>query len=195
MPHLDIHLSKRSHEGLESECGDTGIIRETGDECFFALIDVLGHGREAHKVSVLAEEFLCENFPRDLVDLMNGLHSCLKGTRGAVAALCRLNRSTGELRYVGVGNINVRLFGAESFSFVPRDGIIGYMMSLPKEQTVRLCGGDLLILSSDGVREHFNLEDYPGLLTGSASAIASEVLERLSKGNDDASCIVLRYGK
>ena len=195
MPEIDYHLLKRSMTGPENECGDTGVIRVYGNTCFFALVDVLGHGKGAHEVAVVIESYLLENYSRDLVDLMNGLHSHLKGSRGAVALLGRLNLLDGGMHYVGIGNITARLYGVAHVSFVSRDGVIGYNILAPKEQQAEMHPGDILILSSDGVKEHFDLVFYPDLLKGSARKIAADLLDQLGKDNDDASCIVLRYGK
>ena len=195
MAEVDYHLVKRGLTGWEDECGDTGMIREIGDRSFLALIDALGHGKEAHKTALLAEHYVSGNCGRDLVDVMQGLHMHLKGTRGVVAAFCLLNRSTGNLRYVGVGNITSKIYGVQPYHFVPQDGIVGYMMASPKEQQRQLHYGDILMLSSDGIREHFDIYDFPDLLSGSARQIATAVLDNLGKDNDDASCLVLRYGK
>lgn len=192
---VDFYLIKRGLTGREDECGDTGLVREMGERCFLALIDALGHGKEAYETAVLAEQYLAANYSRDLVDLMQGLHLHLKGSRGVVAAFCLLNQCTGNLRYVGVGNITAKIYGAQPYHFVPRDGIVGYMMTGPQEQQRRLHPSDILMLSSDGIREHFELHDFPDLLTGSARRIATAVLDNLGKDNDDASCLVLRYGK
>ncbi|MBF0496359.1 MAG: SpoIIE family protein phosphatase [Deltaproteobacteria bacterium] len=193
MPRLDYGLLKRGLTGPEDECGDTGLIRVDGEDCFLALVDVLGHGREAHAVAVMASEFILEDLHRDLIEMMHGLHSRLKGTRGAVATLCRLNIPSGELHHVGVGNITTRVFGIKSYSFISRDGIIGYMMSSPKLRIEKLSPGDILILTSDGLKEHFDQDEFPGLLCGSAQEIAANMMANLGKANDDASCIVLRY--
>lgn len=192
---IDTHLLKRSKTGPEDECGDAGVIRVYDDQCFLGLIDVLGHGREAHEVAVMAEDYLVENHLLDLAGMMEGFHECLKGTRGAVAALCRLNRTNGEIRFVGTGNITAKLYGMSTVSFVSRDGVIGYKMGVPKEQRSQAYPGDILILTSDGVKEHFDPVFYPGLLDGSARKIAGNVMDQLGKRSDDASCIVLRYGR
>jgi negative regulator of sigma-B (phosphoserine phosphatase) len=192
---VDYYLVKRGLTGWEDECGDTGMVREIGDRCFLALFDALGHGKEAYETALLAEHYVSENIDRDLVDVMQGLHIHLKGTRGVVAAFCLLNQCTGNLRYVGVGNITTKIYGAQPYHFVPQDGIVGYMMASPKEQQRRLHHGDILMLSSDGIREHFDIYDFPDLLSGSARQIATAVMDSLGKGNDDASCLVLRYGK
>lgn len=191
---IDTHLLKRALTGPENECGDAGVIRISYDRCFLALMDVLGHGREAHKVAVVGEKYLQENHESELVELMNGLHTCLKGSRGAVAALCRLDRKAGDMEFVGVGNITARLYGASPVTFVSRDGVIGYRMPTPKKQRAKVSPGDILILNSDGIKERFDPIFYPDLLNGSAKKIAADLMDRLGKDSDDASCIVLRCG-
>ena len=188
-------MTKNSLMGKNCECGDTGLIRESDGERFLALVDALGHGKLAHEVAVLAEEYLETNHRNNLVELMEGLHVYLKGTRGAVAAFCRLDLMTGELRYTGMGNITVRVLGPHASKFVSREGILGYMISTPREETLKLSAGNVLLMYSDGIREHIDICEYPQLLTGTASAIATNLIGRFGKGDDDASCIVLRYMK
>ena len=79
-----------------------------------------------------------------------------------------------------------------SVSLLSKDGVVGYMMSTPREKSVRLLPRDIVVLCSDGVREHFDLYEHPGLLSGDAAAISGAVLDQLTKGGDDASCLVLR---
>ncbi|MBF0211854.1 MAG: SpoIIE family protein phosphatase [Desulfamplus sp.] len=191
---IDFHIVKRSLTGWEDECGDTGISVVSDNQCFVALVDVLGHGKEAYDVALIAEKYLSEHYRMGLIEMMNGLHEHLKGTRGAVAALCRINLNDGVLLYSGIGNINTRVLGSQNLILMPRDGIIGYMSGSPKESQLKLYSGDTLILTSDGVKEHINFECYPELLNGSAKEIANNIVELFAKGNDDSSCIVLRYG-
>jgi len=190
---VDCHLVKRALTRREAECGDTGVIKERDGQLFLALVDVLGHGREAHDVALKAQAYLEDNYRQEPVEVMQGLHSCLKGTRGAVAAICRLDTATGELIYVGMGNIAVRVLGRRAVRFVSRDGVVGYMMSTVKRQVVKLLAGDILVMYSDGIKEHFELSGRPDMLSGSAESIATALLEQFWKQNDDASCIVLRY--
>ena len=193
MSRVDCHLVKRALTLKEAECGDTGVIKEFDGQCFLALVDVLGHGRDAHDVALIAQAYLEQHCREEPVSVMQGLHARLKGTRGAVAAICRLETETGELTYVGTGNIVVRLLGARAFRFVSGDGIVGYMMSTVREQTLKLRVGDVLIMHSDGIREHFELSECPGILTGTAESIAAGLLEQFGKKEDDASCIAVRY--
>jgi negative regulator of sigma-B (phosphoserine phosphatase) len=192
---VDTHMITTSLTGPSCECGDIGLIKESDGETFLALVDVLGHGKAAHDVAVLAKEYLEVNHRENLTKLMEGLHECLKGTRGAVAAFCRLDLITGELRYTGMGNITVRVLGPSDSKFIPRDGILGYTISTPKEETQKLSAGDVLLMYSDGIREHLNASECSQLLFGDAKAIATDLIGQFSKGTDDASSIVLRYLK
>jgi len=188
----DCHLVTRALSGLPDECGDVGLIIETGSERFLALVDVLGHGHEAHEVGESAVAFLKENHARPLTELMSALHKHLRGSRGAVATLARFGLETGALSLVGIGNITARFFGDDAVRLLGRDGIVGYSMPGPRQQEVTMHPGDVLMLYSDGIREHFELFDRPGLLLGNAAQIAGEVLKSFGKGDDDASCLVLR---
>jgi len=190
---IDYALVRESLSGTEDECGDTGMIRKQDDVLFLALVDVLGHGREAHKIACMADEYIADHFQEELTELMNGLHTHLRGTRGAVAGFCRLYIPDGTLYFTGIGNITTRIYGENSHTLVPRDGIIGFSIPVPEKQKTVIKSNELLILSSDGIKEHFRREDYPGLLEGSSETIARSLI-RLLKKNDDASCIVLRYG-
>ncbi len=193
MSKVDYYLVKRALTLRETDCGDTGIIQEFNGQCFLALVDVLGHGSEAHAVALNAQKYLEQNYRQELIDVLDGLHACLRGTRGAVAALCRLNTENGELIYVGIGNITVRVLGPRNSRLVSGNGIVGYMMSTLKEQTLKLFAGDVLVMYSDGIKEHFEPSECRGILMGNAKSIAVGLLNQFGKKNDDASCIALRY--
>lgn len=189
----DTHLILRPLTGLAEECGDTGVISADGETCFAALVDVLGHGAEARQSAIVAEDFLKDCAGADPAESMQGLHKALRQGRGAVAALLNLDLASGELCVAGVGNITTRIFGSQQTRVLPRDGIVGYSMNTPRTQTFRLRPGDVVLLYSDGIREHFEPHDCPGLLSGSAREIAERVMRHFRKADDDASCLVLRY--
>ena len=192
MPELDYFLAVRPLAG-ETGCGDAGIIKEFDNKVFIGIVDVLGHGENADKVAVICMDFLEKNYRQDLMEMMEGLHQHIKGSQGAVAGLCLLDSKTGELVYVGVGNTIARKFGSSSVRIVPRSGIIGYIMPSLREEKMILHGGDVLVLHTDGVAEHFDLEDYPELLIDNAETIANHIINQFGRAEDDACCIALRY--
>ena len=177
------------------ECGDTGIIKEFNHKLFIGIIDVLGHGKEAYEIAVISKKYLENNYHKDLIVIMKGLHKHLRNSRGAVAGLCLIDLITGELKYVGIGNITARIFGTNTVRIVPRPGIIGYAIPTPREERKKLYNNDVLLLYTDGIKEHFELEDYPELIQDDARTIASNIINKFGKKNDDAACIVLRFTK
>lgn len=193
MGRIDCHIALRPLLPGPDQCGDVGLLLEYGDECLLTLVDALGHGGEAYRVACLAKEFVSSHFREDPAAIVTGLHGHLKGTRGAVAAICRLNLRSGNLAYVGIGNITVRVFGARPVTFVPRSGVVGYMMPAPRVTQAKLLPGDLLLMHSDGIHEHRDPAACGGLFRECAEAVSSGLLALFGKEDDDASCIALRY--
>ena len=192
MTKLDYFLAKRPLIN-ENACGDTGIIKEFDDKVFIGIIDVLGHGEEAHELAMICMDFMEKNYRQDLIETMEGLHEHIKGSRGAVAGFCLLGLKTGDLEYVGLGNITARKFGSNKINIVPRPGIVGYTMPTLRKEKMKLHDGDILVLHTDGVRENFDLEDYPKLLGDNAEIIATHIINQFGRQEDDAACIALRY--
>lgn len=191
---IDFHIGKKALAGKPDECGDIEFIKTYDNFCFLALVDVLGHGKSAAEVALMSKDYLTQNYTKQLTEIFTGLHGWLRGTRGAVAAACRLNLETGALQYSGMGNIHLRLFGTRRETLITKDGIIGYMMPTPVQAQTRLMPGDILVMTSDGIKEHFDPDAYPGITTGHAKDICNNFISQLEKGSDDVSCIALRFG-
>ncbi|MBN1843858.1 MAG: SpoIIE family protein phosphatase [Deltaproteobacteria bacterium] len=192
MPEADYFLVKRALNN-DTFCGDTGIIKEFDSKIFIGIIDVLGHGEGTHEIALTCEDFLGKNYRQDLVKTMEGLHRHIRGSRGAVAGLCLLDLKTGDLKYVGMGDITARKFGSSNITIISRAGVVGYVMPTPREERLKLYDGDVLVLYIDGVKKHFDMEDYPELISDNARTIATRIIERFGKEADDALCIALRY--
>jgi phosphoserine phosphatase RsbX len=173
--------------------GDTAVIVALEGGVFLGLADVLGHGPRAHAVAREIESWLTAHAGPDLLKILGELHQRLRGTLGAAVGLAYLEATTGRLRYSGVGNSCLRRFGRVETRLVTRDGVVGERMRTPREELLQLNPGDLVLLSSDGVKEHFGSEEYPGLLRDPAATVARTVVQRFGREHDDATCIALRY--
>jgi serine phosphatase RsbU (regulator of sigma subunit) len=191
---LDYGIFNRPSIG-ERVSGDTGIVLNRGNLIFLGIIDVLGHGPEAHELARQIETFLRKNWKPDVVATMNHLHSEIKGSRGAAAGLGVFDTATNELSYAGVGNTMVRKLGSRAAQLYSVDGIVGTRMRQPVEQKLHMINSDVILMYSDGVSDRFGLDDYPQLLYESATAIARNIVHRFGKVYDDATCVVLRYKK
>jgi serine/threonine protein phosphatase PrpC len=185
----DFAIAERA---LEFVNGDMAFVRHVGEQLFVALFDGAGHGDGAHEIAQKSLIFLETRMDWALPKLMNGLHEHLRGSRGGVAIVGRLDRSQAAFRYVGLGNISIRKFGRCPHRHLTQEGVIGYQIRAPKEQCVELSFGDVLVLHTDGIRSQFDVEDYPGLMKDDARTIANHLVSEFGKNDDDATCVVIR---
>ncbi|WKY45753.1 SpoIIE family protein phosphatase [Eubacteriaceae bacterium ES2] len=179
--------------GSIEECGDYPLIIECQQGVFVAMIDVLGHGFEARKIAVMASEYLLNHLQNDLLDLLHGLHDYIQGERGLVILLGWCNPTEQTFIYSGIGNIVGRIFGFHDKRLILRDGIIGSGMIHPVIKECSFTTRDLMLIHTDGIKEHFNQFEYPELLAKDPQAVASGLIDQLRKETDDAGCIVFRY--
>jgi len=179
----------------ERVSGDTVVIEHRDEILFLAIVDALGHGPQANAVASRAERFLRNGWSCDVLDTMHQLHSELKGTIGAGAGLCVVDRVTREVRYAGVGNTVLRTFGSQATRLVSADGIIGSRFRTPAVQAAPLNESSIILMYTDGVSDRFDLEQYPQIIYHSASAIAHKIVASFGKPYDDATCMAMRYGR
>lgn len=177
----------------EHVSGDAVVIRPLEGGLFAAIVDVLGHGPEANELAVMIEEYLSRYGSSDIAGLMTRLHQYLKGTRGAVVGLCAIDAAAGRAVYAGTGNTVLRRFGNIETRLVSHDGVLGQNLRTPRPQTLELEAGDLIVLYTDGVRDHFTSDDYPSIFHHAPKDVARTIVERFGKDYDDAACIAVRY--
>ena len=180
----------------ETRSGDAAFVKFQDDGVLITLIDVLGHGKAAHRLAVSLVETLSDWFSRARDPSPNAaiavLHQAARGTRGAVAGVAWIGSSTLEGHVAGVGNVRCRLFGKTTKTIRFDDGLLGFRVRSPMHVSLALMPADVLLLFSDGVSERFDLTEYPTLALDPAAAIAFNIVQRFRKGHDDASCAVLR---
>ncbi len=173
--------------------GDAVVIRPLEQGLFVAIVDVLGHGPEAHELTHVIDAYLSRYGTSDVTGLMTRLHQHLRGTRGAVVGLCAIDAATGRTDYAGIGNTVMRRFGKTETRLVSQDGVLGQNMRTPRPQTLQLEPGDMIVLYTDGVSDRFTSDDYPGVLHHAPQEVASNIVQRFGKDHDDAACIAVRY--
>jgi negative regulator of sigma-B (phosphoserine phosphatase) len=177
----------------ESESGDAVVIRPLDQGLFVAIVDVLGHGAAAHELTHVIDAYLSRYGSSKVCGVMSGLHQHLNGTRGAAVGLCAIDAVKRRVDYAGVGNTSIRRFGNTETRLVSKDGVLGQNMRTPRPQTLQLEPGDLIVLYTDGVSDHFTSDDYPGVLRHPAQQVANTIVKRFGKDHDDAACIAVRY--
>jgi hypothetical protein len=177
----------------ETACGDSwaAATRRTG--VTLTVVDGLGHGplaAEAADLAVRAFEGHVAARPRDVLEAM---HVALHGTRGAAAAVAELDREHQLLTFAGVGNISGAVISAGTMrSMVSHNGIVGQVMPNLQEFTYPWPTGALVVMHSDGVTPHWNLDAYPGLAHRHPTLIAAVLYRDFTRGRDDATVVVVR---
>lgn len=187
---LDVASTIRPMPG-ENVGGDAVVVRH-GERIILAIIDVLGHGAEAHALTEPIRDYLLSADCFDIAATLKGLHQRLQGTRGAAVGLCAIDRHSHRLEYAGIGNTAIRRFGSAETRLVSQDGVLGQNMRSPLLQTLQLEPGDLVLLYTDGVSDRFSAEDYPAMSLHSMEEVSRNVVQRFGKVHDDAACIALR---
>lgn len=176
-------------------CGDGWSVAEAEGFVSVFIVDGLGHGAGAEPAAEAAVcAFLKEPTAHPEV-ILRRVHNAMLGTRGGVAAVCRIDRAAGQAIFAGVGNITGRLFdGPGSRALVSSRGSVGTQVAFPRPR-VEIApwrAGAALVFASDGVRSEIDLGARPDLLSCHPSLSAAILLRDLHKGNDDATVIVIR---
>lgn len=183
----------RSARG-QSVGGDLAIIEPGRGLLFLAIVDVLGHGPEAHSNALELQHAITAWKPkRDLLGLMKALHRHQVQARGAAVGLCTIRPANGEVQYVGIGNAVCRIMGDHSHHMLTREGVVGQTMRTPTVEVTLLSPRNILLLYTDGVSSHFEFSEYPQMVSDGVAVAARKIVDRFGKAHDDAGCIAVRY--
>ena len=180
------------HHG-EVSSGDDFVVRQMPHGALVAVVDGLGHGEEAAAAAKVGLASLA-NGEENPLTLMTRCHERLRGTRGAALSLASFDLRDDSMSWIGVGNVEAKLWRADprggppTESLLLRSGIVGLYLPALNRAVVRVRPGDTLILSTDGIREGFHID-----LAQTPQKIADAILERHTKGTDDALVLAARY--
>jgi negative regulator of sigma-B (phosphoserine phosphatase) len=181
----------RSKPGNEVS-GDTYLFHESRDSTLVALIDGLGAGQAAHQAAARARECVSENACVALDEVLKRCHRVLRGTRGAVMMLMRVDRSREMVSFAGVGNIGVKVLSSAPIKPLSRNGIVGYRMESVREFSYPYTEGDVFILHSDGISTRFTVdEDWVRDPGTDLQQVAHEIADNFGK-DDDVTVVVVR---
>lgn len=156
-----------------------------------AVVDGLGHGPGAHEASAAFLDYVEHNRDMPVDQLMMAAHKSISSTRGAAAALIRLDFETARLYFCGVGNIHFHSV-AENAPMCPvsAPGIVGHRLRKVIAYDYNMPSEGFFAVCSDGISSRMHLEE---LSSDDPQAIADAVLEHHGKSHDDATCVVVSY--
>lgn len=174
----------------EAVSGDGYFIKTYDDIHFMALIDGLGHGEKAHKAAESATAFIKDNYKKELGDIFQGVHRACRRTRGVAMLVCRIDLVQKKLYYAGIGNVTMRVFHSiEPIHPTNYNGIVGVAMRKVRVFEYPWEGG-MIVMQTDGIKSRWNINDIPQFRNSSSVEIATALMKRFGRDNDDATVIV-----
>lgn len=180
----------------ETECGDGWGIHPFADGMTLMVVDGLGHGVLAAEAAREAELVLANSQDESVTAILGTIHGALKKTRGAAAAVARIEKQARLLKYAGVGNISASLVAAgSSRGLVSHNGTLGQNMQRTQEFTLPWNEDSVLVMHSDGLASRWDLERYPGIWSRHPSVIAALLHRDFSRGRDDVTVLVAKQAK
>jgi len=177
----------------EEECGDGWGLRRFSDSLVLMLVDGLGHGVFAAEAAREAEQVLARTQVDSPLHILQDIHDALKKTRGAAAAVSRIQPAQGLLSFAGVGNISASIVSpGNSRSMASHNGTVGHHMPRIQEFTYPWNADSILIMHSDGLSSRWDLERYPGIWCRHPSLISAMLHRDFSRGRDDVTVLVAK---
>ena len=173
---------------------DLHLVRPFAEGVLLAVVDGLGHGKEATAAASMAIGVLERHATEPVDALFTRCHVALAKSRGVVMTLASLRSRDNRVTRLGVGNVEsvlLRVTAKTSAEWgVLRGGVVGYHLPELQVTVTSIAPGDLLVFATDGIgagfTEGWSRVDPP-------EQIARRIVERHFKGTDDALVLVVRY--
>lgn len=180
-----VHAHRSRPCGGQVENGDAVLVRTSDEAALLCVLDALGHGPRAAEVAAAAGRAFDRLDPRgELESALETMHRALAGTRGAALTMVRI--AGPALSAVGVGNVALRVLGAE-LPFFATPGVVGARMHRVRVAETRLAGRARILLASDGVSTRLELGGLEGV---SPEVACARLFAAHAKEHDDATLLV-----
>jgi anti-sigma regulatory factor (Ser/Thr protein kinase) len=190
--HLEIGAVCLAKPG-EEVCGDGWTAAQIDDRGLIGVADGLGHGLHAAEAARAAIQIVRARSAASPRALVTEAHGALRSTRGVALGVVEVDMARGIVRFAGVGNIAGTLWStAGSRGMVSGNGILGHELRTVSEYTYPWSSDVLLVLHSDGLGSHWDLERYPGLTRRHPALIAGVLYRDFTRRRDDVTVVVAR---
>lgn len=180
----------------EHESGDSWCYAERTGGALVLGVDGLGHGLAAAQAAAEACRVFEAEKHRAPAAILQLIHTALRPTRGAAVSLLDIDWSRGQVTSAGVGNIATAIVTDGLTKRMATDnGILGHIVSKTRELTYPCATNSVLIMHSDGLSTHWQVERYPGLMQHHAALIAGVLYRDCTRGRDDSLIVVMKWAQ
>ncbi|MGO4331182.1 ATP-binding protein [Cupriavidus sp. 2TAF22] len=183
----------------ETECGDGWHASSARALSSLVVADGLGHGPDAARAAEAAKRVAAAHAFVAPAVLIGHAHAALRATRGAAVAVARIDSDPGSVRFAGIGNISACVYSPGALGgsgnrrqLISHNGIVGYIMRKVTEVEAPWPAETLLVLHSDGLGSHWDLDNYPGLHARHPAVVAAVLYRDFARGHDDVTVIVCK---
>lgn len=177
----------------ETLSGDAWSVSEDGST--FLVVDGLGHGMFAADAAKVAVETFTRCQSLAVPEILERMHGVMRSTRGAAAAIARVDAAQRRILFAGIGNIGCMVMNENrAQSMVSHNGTLGHQMRRVQQFEYTYAPGDLLLMQSDGVATQSKSGLPSSLLSQSPIVIAPFIFSEQVRGRDDATLLVNRLG-
>ena len=189
---LIIRAEGRPCQG-ETISGDGWAVDWDEHACRVAVIDGLGHGPAAARATEAAITVLSANPSLRPDEALRCCHLALRGTRGAVISIARIEPLAQRLVYAGVGNVEARLWrDGEQERPIAYRGIVGVTLPTIRSFEYALTPDWTLLLHTDGISARFGDREVLEEAQNEPLDVVTLLLQRWSRPLDDATVVVVR---
>ena len=159
----------------------------------FCVVDGLGHGMLAADAAKVAIQIFHKHPEASPQAALEKMHAAMRATRGAAAAVLRVNSEARTLDFAGIGNIScVLLRQGKSQNLVSHNGTLGHQVRRVQQFSYPYDRDDILLMYSDGLTSQPKLGIPPSLLSQPPNVIAPFLFSEQLRGRDDATLLVNR---
>ena len=174
-------------------CGDQCGCWQHGEQRILCIADGLGHGQRAETAAKAALDYVAAHLGEPLTKIFSGCDPALRHTVGVAMSIAVVSQDGKGLTHAGIGNTEARIVGRDrhrQLSSYP--GIVGggYRKLLP--ETVPLGPGELVILTTDGIKGRWNMDAYGNALKADIKRLAKQILQDWARPDDDAAVMIYK---
>jgi anti-sigma regulatory factor (Ser/Thr protein kinase) len=190
---IDIGAVQVSKAG-EDVCGDGFASHLREGRLAILVVDGLGHGYPAFEAASTAVALFSKMHEKAPVSVIEDIHAALRSTRGAAAAVLVVDLERGTAAYAGLGNIAGAIIpdDGERRNLISHNGTAGHTAGRIQEFNYVVPPSAVIVLASDGLGTHWNIDSYAGLRRHSPTAIAAILYRDFSRRRDDVTVVVAK---
>lgn len=191
---LNWSVSHRSkHSGQAS--GDGYLICQSRNSVLFAVSDGSGSGQKASGATEVCLAALGQEREFDLETEFQHCHDALKGSRGVALGIVIVDFARDRFSWAAVGDIDGMLLRSGSDrpneSMIQCGGVLGISLPRLHEDQRDLRAGDVILLTSDGIRRAYRRHVAANV---SSEQMVAEVMDRFAHPNDDSIALAIAVG-